>query len=100
MTEPTLPPLPPEREMGRNRNDDATVLGYTADQLRAAQLAAIEPYRRDAERLRAAASLVLAWFEAENDHAKQPDFYMRIAMCRDAEEALRAAMRQEGDSNA
>ena len=39
-----------------------------------------------------AAELVLAWYEAEDDHAKEPDFYKRIAMCRASEDALRAAL--------
>ena len=39
-----------------------------------------------------AAELVIAWYEAEDDHAKEPDFYKRIAMCRASEDALRSAI--------
>ena len=39
-----------------------------------------------------AAKLVLAWYEAENDFTKEPDFYKRIEMCRVSEVALRAAI--------
>lgn len=38
-----------------------------------------------------AAQLVLAWYEAENDHSKA-DFYQRMQMCRDSEDAVRAAI--------
>jgi len=41
--------------------------------------------------LLAAAELVLAWYEAEDDHSKA-DFYQRMQMCRDAEIAIRAAI--------
>jgi len=39
-----------------------------------------------------AAKLVLAWYEAENDFTKEPDFYKRVEMCRVSEVALRAAI--------
>lgn len=39
-----------------------------------------------------AAMSVLAWYEAETNHTKEPDFYKRIEMCRASEEALRAAI--------
>ena len=38
-----------------------------------------------------AAKLVLAWYEAEDNHAGT-DFYQRIQMCRDSEAAVRAAI--------
>ena len=38
-----------------------------------------------------AAKLVIAWYEAENDH-KGTDFWQRVAMCRESEDALRAAI--------
>ena len=41
--------------------------------------------------LEAAAKLVLDWYEAENDHSKA-DFYQRMQMCRDSEDAIRAAL--------
>ena len=41
--------------------------------------------------LEEAAKLVLDWYEAENDHSKT-DFYQRVQMCRDSEDALRAAI--------
>jgi hypothetical protein len=44
-----------------------------------------------------AAKLVIAWFEAEDDHSKA-DFYQRIEMCRTSEAALRAAVaKAEGE---
>lgn len=39
-----------------------------------------------------AAQKVLAWYEAEKDHSKEPDFYKRMDMCRDSEEAIRSAI--------
>jgi len=38
-----------------------------------------------------AAKLVIAWYEAEDDHSKA-DFYQRLDMCRQSEDALRAAI--------
>lgn len=38
-----------------------------------------------------AARLVIAWYEAECDPSKT-DFYQRMQMCRDSEDALRAAI--------
>ena len=38
-----------------------------------------------------AAQMVIAWYEAEDDHSKA-DFYERMQMCRDSESALRAAI--------
>ena len=38
-----------------------------------------------------AAKLVIAWYEAEDDHSKA-DFYQRMDMCRTSEAALRAAI--------
>lgn len=39
-----------------------------------------------------AAKFVLAWYEAEDDHSKEPDFWKRVAMSRNSEAALRAAI--------
>ena len=39
-----------------------------------------------------AAELVLAWYEAEDDHSKEPDFYKRVSMCSKSEDAIRAAI--------
>lgn len=39
-----------------------------------------------------AAKLVLAWYEAEEDFSKEPDFYKRVAMCKESEDAIRAAI--------
>lgn len=41
--------------------------------------------------LEEAAKLVLDWYEAENDHSKT-DFYQRMQMCRDSEDAIRSAL--------
>lgn len=41
--------------------------------------------------LEEAAKLVLDWYEAENDHSKA-DFDQRMQMCRDSEDAIRAAL--------
>lgn len=41
--------------------------------------------------LEEAAKLVLDWYEAENDHSKT-DFYQRVQMCRDSEDAIRSAL--------
>ena len=38
-----------------------------------------------------AAKLVIAWYEAEDDHSKA-DFYQRMEMCRESEAALHAAI--------
>jgi len=38
-----------------------------------------------------AAKMVIAWYEAEDDHSKA-DFYTRLVMCRESESALRAAI--------
>lgn len=38
-----------------------------------------------------AAKLVIAWYEAEDDHSGT-DFYERVEMCRESETALRAAI--------
>lgn len=38
-----------------------------------------------------AAKLVIAWYEAEDDHSKA-DFYQRMEMCRQSEAACRAAI--------
>ena len=38
-----------------------------------------------------AAKLVLKWYEAENNHSGT-DFYQRMQMCRDSEDAIRAAI--------
>ena len=38
-----------------------------------------------------AAKLVVAWYEAEDDHSKA-DFRQRMQMCRDSEDALRSAI--------
>lgn len=39
-----------------------------------------------------AAKLVLAWYDAEDDHSQEPDFYKRIEMCRASESAIRSAI--------
>ena len=44
-----------------------------------------------APELLAAAELVLAWYEAEEDHSKA-DFYKRIDMCRESEIAIRSSI--------
>lgn len=44
-----------------------------------------------AKELEEAAKLVLDWYEAENDHSKT-DFYQRVQMCRDSEDAIRSAL--------
>ena len=44
------------------------------------------------DELLAAAELVLAWYEAEEDHSKEPDFYKLVDMCRESEIAIRAAI--------
>ena len=38
-----------------------------------------------------AAEMVLAWYEAKDDHSKT-DFRQRLQMCRDSEDAIRAAI--------
>jgi hypothetical protein len=38
------------------------------------------------------AKLVLAWYEAEEDFSKEPDFFKRVEMCRQSEIAIRAAI--------
>lgn len=38
-----------------------------------------------------AAKLVLEWYEAEDNHSGT-DFYQRMQMCRDSEDAVRAAI--------
>lgn len=38
-----------------------------------------------------AAKLVLEWYEAEDNHSGT-DFYQRMQMCRDSEDAIRAAI--------
>ena len=47
--------------------------------------------RAKADGLHEAAKLVIAWYEAEDDHSKA-DFYQRMQMCRDSEVATRAAI--------
>jgi hypothetical protein len=47
--------------------------------------------RVKADALHEAAKLVIAWYEAEDDHSKA-DFYQRMQMCRDSEAATRAAI--------
>lgn len=47
--------------------------------------------RAAAPELLEAAKLVIAWYEAENDHSKA-DFYQRMEMCRQSEVACRAAI--------
>jgi len=43
------------------------------------------------EQLAEAAKLVIAWYDAEENHAGT-DFYERMQMCRDSEDACRAAL--------
>lgn len=52
----------------------------------------LEKAAEQRDELLAAAELVLAWYEAEEDHSKEPDFYKRIDMCRNSEVAIRAAI--------
>ena len=63
--------------------DAANFIEHYADEVR--QIVA----QRD--ELLAAAKLVIAWYEAEDDHSKA-DFYQRMEMCRESEAALRAAI--------
>ena len=63
--------------------DAANIIEQYADEVR--QIVA----QRD--ELLAAAKLVIAWYEAEDDHSKA-DFYQRMEMCRESEAALRAAI--------
>lgn len=51
--------------------------------------------RKQNAELLEAAKLVLAWYEAEDDHSTT-DFYERIEMCRKSENAIRAAIRNAG----
>ena len=51
-----------------------------------------ENMRSAAKDLYEAAKLVLAWYDAEDDHSQEPDFYKRIEMCRASESAIRAAI--------
>ena len=46
---------------------------------------------RERDALLKAAKLVIAWYEAEDDHSKA-DFYERMGMCRESEAACRAAI--------
>lgn len=39
-----------------------------------------------------AAKCVIAWYEAEDDHGKEPDFWKRAVMSRESEFALRSAI--------
>jgi hypothetical protein len=53
--------------------------------------------RKQKAELLEAAKMVLAWYEAEDDHSKA-DFYQRLEMCRDSETACRAAIaKAEGE---
>jgi hypothetical protein len=52
----------------------------------------LEKAAEQRDELLAAAELVLAWYEAEEDHSKEPDFYKRVDMCRESEIAIRAAI--------
>ena len=63
--------------------DAANIIEQYADEVR--QIVA----QRD--ELLEAAKLVIAWYEAEDDHSKA-DFYQRMEMCRESEAALRAAI--------
>lgn len=46
-----------------------------------------------------AAKLVLAWYDAEEDHSQETDFYKRIEMCRASELAIRSAIKKaEGEA--
>jgi hypothetical protein len=57
----------------------------------------IERLNAEKAELLEAAKLVIAWYEAEDDHSKA-DFYQRLEMCRDSETALRAAIaKAEGE---
>ena len=73
---------------------------YTADEVGLAEKdavitskdAEIERLRKLLRGLSDAAELVLAWYEAEEDHTKEPDFYSRVAMCKTSGAELRAAL--------
>jgi hypothetical protein len=57
----------------------------------AAELRRLSAVEQQRDELLEAAKLVIAWFDAEDDHSKA-DFYQRIEMCRTSEAALRAAI--------
>lgn len=56
-----------------------------------AQMAANARLMAAAPELLEAAKLVLEWYEAEDNHSGT-DFYQRMQMCRDSEDAIRAAI--------
>jgi hypothetical protein len=68
--------------IGNNTPDD----GNEPIRLANARLIAAAP------ELLEAAKLVLAWYEAEEDFSKEPDFFKRVEMCRQSEIAIRAAI--------
>lgn len=61
------------------------------DKLVCSMLLEVDALKAQRDELLVAAKLVIAWYEAEDDHSKA-DFYQRLEMCRASEAALRAAI--------
>lgn len=86
-------PMPQERieELEQQRDDyKARALMREAANMEQGKL--LNEVIAERDELLSAAELVLAWYEAEDDHSKEPDFYKRIEMCRQSEIAIRAAI--------
>lgn len=79
------------KRLESERNDyKALALMYEAANAEQGKL--LNEVIKERDELLSAAELVLAWYEAEDDHSKEPDFYKRIEMCRQSEIAIRAAI--------